>query len=255
MRHAALLLCCAAPVLAALGGVARGHVAPSVSENNRYLKLTPTADQVRLSYTVYFGEIPGREARAGMDRDRDGAISDAESDAFAGQLGDRVAAALTATASGLPAAITWQERHIGLGSPTTTYGPFAVDLVAWICVPADGDERWFELRDRFEIERPGETELRVDESPGIHVTRSSFGKDGTPSQLAFRWTGEDSPTASVGHHLRWKVVDAKLAMGAAAGRCSEGAGGHRRGWILAGAATIVAAAALALWRRRRGEQP
>ena len=33
------------------------HVAPSVDDNNRYLKVTPQADGVRLAYTGFFGEI------------------------------------------------------------------------------------------------------------------------------------------------------------------------------------------------------
>ena len=45
----------------------RRHVAPSVDDNNRYLKVTPLGDGVRLAYTVFFGEIPGRR-RAPHDR-------------------------------------------------------------------------------------------------------------------------------------------------------------------------------------------
>ena len=33
------------------------HVAPSVDDNNRYLKVTPLHDGIRLAYTVFFGEI------------------------------------------------------------------------------------------------------------------------------------------------------------------------------------------------------
>ena len=41
---------------AALAGRATGHVQPSVDDNNRFLKLTPLGDRVRLAYTVLFGE-------------------------------------------------------------------------------------------------------------------------------------------------------------------------------------------------------
>src|SRR6185369_12131192 len=39
-----------------LAGRAAAHVAPSVGDNNRYLKLTPLGDRVRLAYTVFYGD-------------------------------------------------------------------------------------------------------------------------------------------------------------------------------------------------------
>ena len=39
---------------------AAAHVSPSVDDNNRFLKLTPLGDRVRLAYTVLFGDNPGR---------------------------------------------------------------------------------------------------------------------------------------------------------------------------------------------------
>ena len=50
-----------------LGPTADAHVAPSVDDNNRYLKVTPSADRLRIAYTVFFGENQGRQMRAGLD--------------------------------------------------------------------------------------------------------------------------------------------------------------------------------------------
>ena len=58
-------------------GLAIAHVAPSVDDNNRYLKLTPQGDRVRLAYTVFFGEVPGATMRQAIDTSRDGSISEA----------------------------------------------------------------------------------------------------------------------------------------------------------------------------------
>src|SRR4051795_12424080 len=49
-----------------------GHVAPSVDDNNRYLKVTPMADGIRFAYTVFFGEIPGASERKHIDANGDG---------------------------------------------------------------------------------------------------------------------------------------------------------------------------------------
>ena len=57
---------------------AAAHVAPSVGDNNRYLKLTPMGDRVRLSYTVFYGEIPGAGMRGAIDANHDGTIDRAE---------------------------------------------------------------------------------------------------------------------------------------------------------------------------------
>src|ERR1043165_3083602 len=56
--------------------VLSGHVAPSVDDNNRYLKVTPLRDGIRFAYTVFFGEIPGASVRRTMDRNSDGTIDD-----------------------------------------------------------------------------------------------------------------------------------------------------------------------------------
>ena len=52
-----------------------GHVAPSVDDNNRYLKVTPLRGGARLAYTVFFGEIPGAAERRQLDANRASAAS------------------------------------------------------------------------------------------------------------------------------------------------------------------------------------
>ncbi|HMG21208.1 MAG TPA: hypothetical protein VK607_07835, partial [Kofleriaceae bacterium] len=43
-----------------------------------------------------------------------------------------------------------------------------------------GLERRVELRDRFQLARPGETEIRFEDSPGIAVERARVGDDTEP---------------------------------------------------------------------------
>src|SRR5512132_3970712 len=108
MRRAAIPVSAAAwfaagAVALALGSApARAHVAPSAGDNNRYIKLTPLPDRVRLAYTIFYGETPGRELRARLDANRDGAIDDAESRAFGDRIARELAAALDVVVDGQP---------------------------------------------------------------------------------------------------------------------------------------------------------
>src|SRR5689334_17308917 len=92
-RQRILALVALVTVGTAVGSVApvHAHVAPSQNENNRYLKVTLLPDRVRVSFTVFFGERPGASERLRMDRDRDGQLAPAESQAFGESVRDDVA--------------------------------------------------------------------------------------------------------------------------------------------------------------------
>jgi hypothetical protein len=154
-------------------GQTAAHVAPAVGDNNRYIKLTPLGDRVRLSYTVFFGEIPGAGVRRTIDSNRDGAIDDAESQAFGARLAAEIAAALEITVDAARHGVAWSQVVVGLGTPSTTAGVFSVDLVAWLCLGPPRGKHIVLLRDHYAIARPGETEVKVEDSPGvtIHSTR------------------------------------------------------------------------------------
>lgn len=159
--------------IALVAAPARAHVAPAVGDNNRYLKLTPLGDRVRLAYTVFFGEIPGAGMRGAIDTNHDGAIDDGESQAFGTKLAGEIAAALEVTVDGARQRVGWSQVVVGMGSPQTTAGAFSVDLVAWLCLTPARGKHVVVLRDHYAIARPGETEVKVEDSPGvtIHTTR------------------------------------------------------------------------------------
>jgi hypothetical protein len=159
---------------------AAAHVAPSVSDNNRYLKLTPLGDRVRLAYTIFYGEVPGAALRKAIDADHDGAIDDAESSAFGGRIADELAAALTATVDGVRQPIAWSQVVVGMGTPSTGAGTFSIDLVASLCLAAPRGKHAIELRDRFALASPGETEIRFEDSPGVTIDQARVGDDGDP---------------------------------------------------------------------------
>lgn len=169
----AWLLVGLSPGLSLGPGQAAAHVAPAVGDNNRYLKLTPMGDRVRLSYTVFYGEIPGAGMRGAIDANHDGAIDDGESEAFGARVAGEIAAALEITVDGARQPVAWSQVVVGLGTPQTTAGSFSVDLVAWLCLAPPRGKHGVLLRDHYAIARPGETEVKVEDSPGvtIHSTR------------------------------------------------------------------------------------
>jgi hypothetical protein len=189
-----------APVLViviGLAGRAAAHVAPSVGDNNRYLKLTPLGDRVRLAYTVFYGDVPGAALRRAIDTNHDGTIDDAESGAFAGRIAREVAAALDVTVDGAPQPVVWSEVVAGMGTPRTEAGNFSIDLVAPVCLAAPRGKHAVWLRDRFELPRPGETEIRFEDSPGVTVDGARVGDDTFPG-IDYKIIGPTSALAGSG---------------------------------------------------------
>lgn len=169
-----LALAIAVPATLA-GAVALAHVAPAIGDNNRYLKLTPLADRVRLAYTVFYGQVPGAALRKTIDANRDGTIDDGESQAFAAPLATRIAAALDITIDGIRQPVHWSQVVVGMGSSSTNAGAFSVDLIASLCLASPRGKHTVLLRDSFPLERPGETEVKLDDSPGITLDASRIG--------------------------------------------------------------------------------
>jgi hypothetical protein len=249
-RAVGLLL---AGAIGAGAGPSFAHVAPSERENNRYLLLAPLGDRVRVAYTVYMGQVPGRAARARMDADRDGRLSESEARSYGEQVAAQLAPRVSIEVDGRPVDIDW-EVDVGLGQPVTDAGAFAVDLVAWICLerPRQQVVHRLLLRDRFVLPDPGETELSAEESPGVRITRSQLGSSrASPRRLDFRWMGGPGPAETQGYLLEFEV-DPSLALFGGDG-CDE-VGAEESGGIAPGlvAAAIGAlGAALLLVRRAR----
>ena len=250
------------PFLLAAGAVtttpARAHVAPAVNANNRYLRITPMRDRIRLAYTVYIGERPGAEARVRMDRDGDGALSQAEGEAYADELASAVAPALEVTIDGVPHTVTWAERHVGLGVPTTRAGSFSIDLIAWLCA-ADLAEHRAVIHDRYRVPLPGETEVKVQQSPGITIGRASLGDEQRGSRLDMKWSGNDGPMARLGLYLEYSVDGARATAPPGdhcrPGRAAAGSekAGPKRNWPALIALLVAALAGLFwfVWQRAR----
>lgn len=230
------------------------HVAPSVDDNNRYLKLTPLGDRVRIAYTVFFGEVPGAGERRGIDANRDGHITDAEAHAFGERLAGQVAAALEIDVDGTRWPVHWQTIDVGMGTPDVAAGSFSVDLVAYPCLPVARGHHRITLRDKVQLTRPGETEVKVEDSPGVRIDHARIGGADDPS-YDYKFVGAGGPLSDEGLDLAFDagpkapVTADGQCVGAASGRT----GGSKLPWILGGAGALVVAAGVifVLVRRRR----
>jgi hypothetical protein len=227
-----------------------GHVAPSVDDNNRYVKVTPMAAGARLAYTVFFGEVPGAAERRLLDTNRDGRIDPAEAKAFGDKLAAEIAANLDVDAGGQATRVRWTIVDVGLGNDAVAAGAFSVDMIAYVCAPGTGTHR-VHLRDSFRIPRPGETEVKVDDSPGVTVTRASIGAADDPRH-DYRFVGAGGPLTDDGLTVEWTATSQAPLL--PPGTCAAPSAHHRggRGWLLPVIAVAIAAGAtgLVLFRRR-----
>lgn len=246
--------------LALAGGpaTARAHPQASPDRNNRYLKLTPMADRLRIAYTVYLGEAPGAHARRRLDRDRDGTISDGEAAVIGREIAAMVGPAVELAVDDRPAPIDWSAPAVGLGTPATAGGALAIDLVGWVCT-GDGARHRLALRDRVRLDAPGELEVRLEDGPGIAFPAAERRLAGEPMrELTVTWRGDEERLAR-GLEVAYTVDDAH-ALRLTDRRCAGAAGaarGSRRPLLYAGAALAglaLGVTALVLSRRRRAER-
>lgn len=262
VARGARVACVAAVVAVIAAGAAvrpaAAHVAPSVGDNNRYLKLTPLGDRVRLAYTVFYGEVPGAELRRAIDANRDGTIDDAESQAFGRRIAAQIAAALEVTADGARRPVAWSQVVVGMGTPSTAAGTFSIDLVASICLAPPRGRHAVELRDRFELSRPGETEIRFEDSPGVAVDRARVGDDGDPG-IDYKIIGPTPVLAAAGPAGGIELVftagdKAVVGSDAACVRPAPRSGVSAAvvaGWAAALAAALAGAVTIAKYLRQR----
>lgn len=230
------------PVLVVLfASAALGHVAPSGDSNNRYLKATLLPTEVRVTFTMFFGERPGVIERRRVDQNGDGRIDEAEARALGERVLGELAPGLFVTVDGRPAS-GWKVADVGLGTPTTGGGALSVDLALAAPYPDPGTaEHTLVLEDATEVPLPGESETRVEESPGVRVAQCHLAAAAGGIELRFPFTG--NPAGRGAREVRARfTVDADL-------RPHPPARPHLWPWaILAGAALVVAAVVV---RRRR----
>ena len=227
---------------------ASAHVAPSKDDNNRYLKVTPLGDRVRIAYTVFFGEIPGASERRGIDANHDGHLDEAEGHTFGERIAAQVAAALEVEIDGHVERLAWTTVDVGLGTPEVAAGSFSVDLVAYPCLAVARGKHRVVIHDRFRIPHPGETEAKVEDSPGVTIERAHVGPADDPS-YDFRFAGPGGPIEDDGLELVFTAGD--KAPVASDGKCNVVYAAKSRAWIAIPIGVVVLGAiGFWIWRRR-----
>jgi hypothetical protein len=223
------------------------HVAPSVDDNNRYLKVTPFGDRVRIAYTVFFGEVPGAIERRSIDSNRDGQISDAEGHAFGQKIADEVRGALDLEVDGHTAPPTWTTVDVGMGTAQVAAGSFSVDLVAYGCFATARGKHHIGIRDRFRLTHPGETEVNVEDGLGIAIDRARVGPADDPSH-DYKFAGPGGPLSDDGLDLQ--ITAGPKSTVTADATCAVVSTPQRAWmrWILLGCVILASITALAVLR-------
>jgi hypothetical protein len=227
--------------LALLASPALAHVAPSGDSNNRYLKATLLPDEVRVTFTIFYGERPGVIERRRADANGDGRIDEAE----ARKLGERVLAELApslfVTVDGR-AANGWKVADVGLGTPSVGAGALSVDLGLAAPYPDPrAAQHTLVLEDATEVPLPGESETRVEESPGVRVAECHLPNAAGGLQLVFPFSGNATGRGA-------REVQAKFSVDADLLPRPPARSRPLWPWALLGVAAL-AAAALLLRRR------
>ncbi len=248
MRSRLVLPACALAIMAALGPAA-GHVAPAVGDNNRFLKLGVLGDRLRLAYTIFYGERPGRTLRGELDADHDGAITDAETAPFGERIAREVAAAVALEVDGAPRPIAWQQVVVGMGTPSASAGAFSIDLIASICVAFPPGPHTVVLRDHYALDRPGDTEVAAEDNPGVAIRHSAIG--GAQDEAHdYHLVGPSGALAT--HGLELRLAANPRAVATPDEVCPAPARPLPLPAIAGGGAAVLAAAiALLVLRRRR----
>jgi hypothetical protein len=225
------------------------HVAPSVDDNNRYLKVTPFGDRVRIAYTVFFGEVPGAIERRSIDSNRDGQISDAEGHAFGQKIADEVRAALDLEVDGHTSPPTWTTVDVGMGTAQVAAGSFSVDLVAYGCFATARGKHHIGIRDRFRLTHPGETEVNVEDGLGIAIDRARVGPADDPSH-DYKFAGPGGPLSDDGLDLQ--ITAGPKSTVTADASCSAETKSARRTWpfVVGGGVVLVGLGGLLMARMR-----
>jgi len=240
----------AASLVVAITATAAAHVAPSVDDNNRYLKVTPFGDRVRVAYTVFFGEVPGAIARRDIDTNHDGQLTEAEGQAFGQTIASQVEGGLQVEVDGQVVAMPWSSVDIGLGTPQVAAGSFSVDLIGYACLPVARGSHRLVVHDRYRIAHPGETEVKVEDAPGITIATAHVGPANDPSH-DYRFAGPGGPLSDDGLEL---TFDAGPRSTVTADAVCRVAPARSRAWpiyvAIGAGALVLGAVGFALSRRK-----
>jgi hypothetical protein len=253
---------------------ASAHPEFSPTVTNRYVKFTLLSGrELRVAYTVMFGAAPAAAARRAADANHDGVLDDAETAALGARVAGDVGRGMALDVDGARAQPAFEQPVVGLAGAAVGPSPFSVDLIARVPVANAGGAaaaadagaggravHVVRFDDATELPELGETEVRIEESPGTTLTEAHRGAEGSEKQTQFLFRGPKF-SAIEDRSITFKFADAAaVANGAGAAApqqlCATAnsarfeSRGLRRWWWLGIPVLAAAAAALVLLRRR-----
>lgn len=216
------------------------HPQFSPTGQNRYLKVTLVGKgEIRLAYTLMVGEVPALRARKGADANGNGQVDPSEQQAAANVLREAVSRGLSVDVDGTRRPIRWEPPTPGFSTDTQVGPiPFSIDLVGRVAT-GSGEHR-IRLDDATPIDDLGETEIRLEEGPGVDLIAAWQGREDTGRQVRFLFQG---PKFSLleDRSVGFRFIDHTVK--------------HRqRPWpvaLMGTAATAISAISLVVWFRRR----
>jgi hypothetical protein len=142
---------------------------------NKYLKVDLLSSaEIRLAYTVMYGDAPAAVARKQADLDANGTLDGKEAAKLGEELLAKVQGSLALSIDGKPWAPRFETPNVGLMGADVAASPFSIDLVARVPCPGPGPHE-VRLDDPLEPSTLGETEIRIDESPSTRLLSSFRG--------------------------------------------------------------------------------
>lgn len=142
---------------------------------NRYVKFDLlSASELRLAYTVMFGDQPAHAMRREMDAVADGRLDEAETRALGERVRALVSRGLALQVDGKPVAPAFEAPQVGLMGEEVGPAPFSVDLIARVPAPGPAPHT-VRFDDQTELPRLGELEVKIEESPGTTLLSAHRG--------------------------------------------------------------------------------
>jgi len=126
---------------------------------------------------------------------------------------------------------------VGMGSPTVAGGSFSIDMIAYVCFTSPRGKHAALLRDRFRVSKPGETEVRVEDGPGITVEHARIGgADALAND--FKFVGPGGPLSDDGLSVAFVAADTAPLSGECTG-VSAATNGDRLPWLAIGIGALA----------------
>lgn|GEM_PF-2853811 len=165
-------------MVGSLASRVEAHPEFNPTHTNRYLKITVLGDELRLVYSVLYGQGPAAAALRAADLDANGRVDGDEAGKLGAALRNRVLAGLSLSVDGQPAKLELETPTIGfLGGTAETEvapNPFTVDLVARVRLPKQ-PQHALVVDDRTELADLGENEVHIEDGPNAELIGTARG--------------------------------------------------------------------------------